>query len=207
MKTNMAVLHLKNKDPQKVYNLAGKVSTNMVANKLVFPNPDPTMEAFGVEITKLDACIKAKDGSKQKNQALADQAEVVHGMLKSEIIYVNKVADGDKTIILLSGFDCNEDSTVKDIPGKVLIKRIEDGSVSCSAKIYIEALVDADRYKVETATALTEVTDWKTVLDFGALNKLEIRNLIRGREIYIRVTGGNTHGWGMPSEPVVFIPR
>lgn len=207
MKTNMAVLHLKNKDPQKVYNLAGKVSTNMVANKLVFPNPDPTMEAFGVEITKLDACIKAKDGSKQKNQALADQAEVVHGMLKSEIIYVNKVAGGDKTIILLSGFDCNEDSTVKDIPGKVLIKRIEDGSVSCSAKIYIEALVDADRYKVETATALTEVTDWKTVLDFGALNKLEIRNLIRGREIYIRVTGGNTHGWGMPSEPVVFIPR
>lgn len=207
MKTNMAVLHLKNKDPQKVYNLAGKVSTNMVTNKLVFPNPDPTMEAFGVEITKLDACIKAKDGSKQKNQALADQAEVVHGMLKSEIIYVNKVADGDKTIILLSGFDCNEDSTVKDIPGKVLIKRIEDGSVSCSAKIYIEALADADRYKVETATALTEVTDWKTVLDFGALNKLEIRNLIRGREIYIRVTGGNTHGWGMPSEPVVFIPR
>lgn len=207
MKTNMAVLHLKNKDPQKVYNLAGKVSTNMVANKLVFPNPDPTMEAFGVEITKLDACIKAKDGSKQKNQALADQAEVVHGMLKSEIIYVNKVAGGDKTIILLSGFDCNEDSTVKDIPGKVLIKRIEDGSVSCSAKIYIEALADADRYKVETATALTEVTDWKTVLDFGALNKLEIRNLIRGREIYIRVTGGNTHGWGMPSEPVVFIPR
>ena len=207
MKTNMAVLHLKNKDPQKVYNLAGKVSTNMVTNKLVFPNPDPTMEAFGVEITKLDACIKAKDGSKQKNQALADQAEVVHGMLKSEIIYVNKVAGGDKTIILLSGFDCNEDSTVKDIPGKVLIKRIEDGSVSCSAKIYIEALADADRYKVETATALTEVTDWKTVLDFGALNKLEIRNLIRGREIYIRVTGGNTHGWGMPSEPVVFIPR
>ena len=207
MKTNMAVLHLKNKDPQKVYNLAGKVSTNMVANKLVFPNPDPTMEAFGVEITKLDACIKAKDGSKQKNQALADQAEVVHGMLKSEIIYVNKVADGDKTIILLSGFDCNEDSTVKDIPGKVLIKRIEDGSVSCSAKIYIEALADADRYKIETATALTEVTDWKTVLDFGALNKLEIRNLIRGREIYIRVTGGNTHGWGMPSEPVVFITR
>jgi hypothetical protein len=200
-------LHLKNKDPQKVYNLAGKVSTNMVTNKLVFPNPDPTMEAFGVEITKLDACIKAKDGSKQKNQALADQAEVVHGMLKSEIIYVNKVADGDKTIILLSGFDCNEDSTVKDIPGKVLIKRIEDGSVSCSAKIYIEALADADRYKVETATALTEVTDWKTVLDFGALNKLEIRNLIRGREIYIRVTGGNTHGWGIPSEPVVFIPR
>ena len=207
MKTNMAVLHLKNKDPQKVYNLAGKVSTNMVANKLVFPSPDPTMEAFGVEITKLDACIKAKDGSKQKNQALADQAEVVHGMLKSEIIYVNKVAGGDKTIILLSGFDCNEDSTVKDIPGKVLIKRIEDGSVSCSAKIYIEALADADRYKIETATALTEVTDWKTVLDFGALNKLEIGNLIRGREIYIRVTGGNTHGWGMPSEPVVFIPR
>ena len=207
MKTNTAVLHLKSKDPQKTYNLAGRVYTNMLASSSVFPNSDPTMEEFNTEITKLDTAIKAKDGSKQKNQAVVDQTDVVYAMLKSLLFYVNKVADGDKTIILLSGFDCSDEPTKHDKPEKALIKRVEDGSTACSVKIYLEPLVDADRYKVEIASSLGENTKWETILDFGTLNKLEIKDLIRGKEIYIRVSGGNIYGWGTPSEPVVFIPR
>jgi hypothetical protein len=207
MKTNIAVLHLKTKEPQNVYNLSGKVNTCMVAAKSTFPDPDPTMEAFGAEITKLDTNIKAKDGSKVKAQAVIDQVAVVYGMLKSLIIYVNKVANGDMAIILLSGFDCNNDKMEHGIPGKALIKRIEDGSVACSAKIFLDALADADRYKVEISTTPDDPESWKTVIDFGGLNRLEIRDLTAAQKIYIRVSGGNTHGWGMPSEPMVFIPR
>lgn len=207
MKSNTAVLHLKSKDPQKVYNLGGKVNTNMEANKAVFTSPDPTMEKLAAEILKLDTAIKAKDGSKVKAQAIIDQTDVVYNMLKSLIIYVNKVADGDIAVILLSGFDCNSEPVQHDIPGKALIKRIEDGSVSCSAKIYVETLYDADRYKVETTTTQDDAESWKTALDFGGLNKLEIRDLTAAQKIYIRVSGGNTHGWGSPSEPFAFIPR
>jgi len=207
MKTNIAVLHLKTKEPQNVYNLSGKVNTCMVAAKSTFPTPDPTMEDFGVEVTKLDTNIKAKDGSKLKNQAIIDQTDVVYGMLKSLIIYVNKIANGDMAIILLSGFDCNNDPIEHGIPGKALIKRIEDGSVACSAKIFLDALADADRYKVETTITPDDADSWKTVIDFGGLNRLEIRDLTAAQKIYIRVSGGNTHGWGVPSEPMVFIPR
>jgi len=207
MKTFTAVTHLKNKEPQKVYQLSGKVQTNMVTNQTVFPDPDPTMAVFSTEVTKLDTLIKSKDGSKQKNQAIQDQADLVYDWLKSLIGYVNKVSAGDKTIILLSGFDCNDEPVKRDRPAKALIKRVEDGNVSCSAKIFVEALVDADRYKVEICTSLTEPANWITVLDYGTLNKLEIRNLTRGQEIYIRVSGGNSYGWGICSEPVVFIPR
>lgn len=207
MKTNTAVLHLKSKDPQRTYNLAGKVNTNMAANSSVFPNPDPSLGEFNSEITKLDTDIKAKDGSKQKNQAIVDQTEIVYAMLKSLLYYVNKVANGDKTIILLSGFDCSDEPTKHDKPEKALIKRVEDGSTACSAKIYVEPLADADRYKVEISSSLVEDAKWETILDYGTLNKLEIKNLIRGKEIYIRVSGGNIYGWGTPSEPVVFIPR
>ncbi|MDD4993687.1 MAG: hypothetical protein PHR83_15805 [Paludibacter sp.] len=207
MKTNIAVLHLKSKDPQKVYNLGGRVYTSILAAKSTFPTPDPTMEDFGSEVTKLDTNIKAKDGSKLKNQAIVDQTEVVYGMLKSLIIYVNKIANGDMAIILLSGFDCNNDPVEHGIPGKALIKRIEDGSVACSAKIFLDALPDADRYKVEISTTSDDPESWKTVIDFGGLNRLEIRDLTAGQKIYIRVSGGNTHGWGVPSEPMVFIPR
>ena len=82
MKTNTAVLHLKNKDPQNVYNLGGRVYTSMFASKAIFSAPDPTIEDFGVEITKLDTFIKAKDGSKIKAQAVIDQTDVVYIMLK-----------------------------------------------------------------------------------------------------------------------------
>jgi hypothetical protein len=207
MKTNTAVLHLKSKDPQKVYNLAGKVNTSMVASKSTFTTPDPTMEVFGAEVTKLDTAIKSKDGSKLKNQVVIDQTEVVFGMLKSLIIYVNKVANGDMAIILLSGFDCNNEPVQRGIPGKALIKRLEDGSVPCSAKIFMDALTDADRYKVETTSTPDDAESWETVIDFGGLKKLEIKDLVAGQKIYIRVSGGNTHGWGTPSEPMVFIPR
>jgi len=207
MKTNTAVLHLKARDPQKVYNLGGRVYTSILAAKSTFTTPDPTMEELGVEVTKLDAAIKAKDGSKLKNQAIVDQTDVVFGMLKSEIIYVNKVANGDMAIILLSGFDCNNEPMEHGIPGKALIKRIEDGSVPCSAKIFLDALTDADRYKVEITITPDDAESWKTVIDFGGLNRLEIRDLTTAQKIYIRVSGGNTHGWGVPSEPMVFIPR
>ena len=207
MKANTAVLHLKNKDPQKVYNLAGKVYTSMDAAKTTFPSPEPTMEAFDVEVTKLDTAIKAKDGSKLKNQAVIDQAVIVYNMLKSLIIYVNKVADGELSVILLSGFDSNSEPVQHNVPGKAVINRLEDGSVSCSVKIYMDALSDADRYKVETTTTPDDVESWETQIDFGGKNKLEIRNRIAAQKIYIRVMGGNTHGWGIPSEPMAFIPR
>jgi len=207
MKTNTAVLHLKNKDAQEVSQLSGRVSTNMTANKTKFPNPDPSLEVMDAETVKLNTAIKSKDGSKVNNQLIEDQTKVVHGMLKSQAMYVNKEAQGDKTVILLSGFDCNNERTSKDIPGKALIKRVEDGTVACSAKIFVDALDGADRYKVEITTTPADPASWKTVLDFGALNKMEIRNLTRGQEIFIRVTGGNTHGWGIASDMVPFIPR
>jgi len=207
MKTNTAVLHLKSRDPQKVYNLAGKVYTSMFAAQRIFQGTDPTIEAFGTEVTKLDAAIKAKDGSKIKTQLIIDQTDMVYGMLKSLTLSVNRIAAGDTAIILLSGFDCNNEPTLHDIPAKAVIKRIEDGSMACSAKIYMDALPDADRYKVDTTTTPDDAESWETQIDFGGLKKLEIRDLVAAQKIYIRVSGGNTHGWGAPSEPMAFIPR
>jgi hypothetical protein len=206
MKTHTAVLHIKNKEPKSVASLGGRVHTSMVAHKETFPDPDPTIEVFGKEIERLYTVIKEKDGSKIKNQTIIDQTNVVYAMLKSQLGYTNKVAGGDKSIILLSGFDCNSEPIPHEIPGKALIKRVEDGNTVCSAKIYVEPLAEADRYKVEITTS-TDPDSWETILDFGVLNKIEIRNLTRGKETYIRVTGGNRHGWGIASEPVAFIPR
>jgi hypothetical protein len=207
MKKSLAVLHLRTKMPSKVLHLAGKVHLNMTTNVEAFPQPDPTMEELDTELTKLGALLSSKDGRKVINQSIADQTDIVHRLLKKLCVYVNTVAKGDKMTIVLSGFDCSKDAATRPLPEKAVVKRIEDGKVRCSAKIYIYVLANANRYKVEITTDLNNPAGWRTVLDHGSLNTLEIGNLTYLQETYIRVTGGNTHGWGVPSEPVLFVPR
>ena len=207
MKKNTAVLHIKGKEPQKVYMLGGKVYTSMLAAQSVFIVTDPPLETFGTEVTKLDTAIKARDGSKIKAQAVIDQTGVVYDMLKSLVYGVNKLANGDMSIILLSGFDCNDEPMQHDIPEKAVIKRLEDGSLPCSIKVFLDAVSDADRYKVEISTTPDDPKSWSTVTDLGSLKKLEINNLVALQKVYVRVSAGNTHGWGIPSEPMAFIPR
>jgi hypothetical protein len=81
---------------------------------------------------------------------------------------------------------------------------VEDGSTAQSVKMYVESLEYADRYKVEVAT--NQNGPWSTTLDFGTLNRLEFTSE-RGKEILIRVSGGNCYGWGIPSDAASFIPR
>jgi hypothetical protein len=205
MKEFSAVLHLRSKEPRGIYELGGKVFSCLTAQAATFPNLDPPIATLGTEVNTLDTLMNGKDGSKRQNVLIANQAEVVYKILKLYVFYVNKVAQGDQAIILLSGFDCNNEPTPRTLPNKALIRRIEDGSLSGSVKIYAEALEYADRYKVENAT--TSTGEWKTLLDHGTLNKLEFNGMERGKEIWLRISGGNSKGWGDPSEPVSFIPR
>jgi hypothetical protein len=190
-----------------VYKLAGHVIAQLNLNVAVFPSPDPTVAALTTENTKLDAAIKAKDGSHQKNKACDAQSLVVFNLLKMELAYVNKIAKGDKANILLSGFDSSNEPSPHEIPDMVVIKRIEDGKAPHSAKIFIEPLNGAEHYKVESTITPDNATSWKTVLDPASLHHLVITGLVRGQETWFRVTGGNSHGWGTPSESVPFLPR
>ena len=205
MKSFTAVLHCKVRDTEKLYQLARKVHTFLNTNQDIFTSPDPDLAKLLVELNKMKDCLNAKDGSKQKNLAIIDQTVVLCTLLKDYIVYVNKIAKGDRAIILLSGFDCNDEPAIREIPARALIKRIEDGSTPCSFKIYAERVNGADRYKVEIATNIDG--PWTTVTDHASLRNMEMRDQIRGLTIYIRISGGNTLGWGPPSEPAAFMPR
>ncbi len=205
MKSFTAVLHCKVRDTEKLYHLAQRVHISLSSNLDLFVNPNPDLDKLQAEFSKMGNCLNAKDGSKQKNQAITDQSVVLCTLLKDYIVYVNKIALGDRTIILLSGFDYNDEPAIREIPARALIKRIEDGSTPCSFKVYAERVDGADRYKVETATNIDG--PWTTVTDHASLRNMEMRDQIRGLTIYIRISGGNTLGWGPPSEPAAFMPR
>ncbi|MBB3187517.1 hypothetical protein [Microbacter margulisiae] len=207
MITYAAVLHLRNKNPQAVAELGGRVAAHLEAHKDIFPAPDPAPALLEAEAEKLSASIAAKNGSRLINLNVKNQAVVVRALLKAEIFYVNKVAQGDRKTILLSGFDCNNDPVLRSIPGKAVIRRVKDGNTACSVKIFVEPLADADHYKVEITTTPDDPDSWRAVFDYVSLKKLELRDLPRAKEICIRVSGGNIYGWGTPSEMVSFLPR
>jgi len=209
MKTSIvAVLHLaSSKDSASIYVLGGRIFTAMFANQTIFPKPDPELEAFSDELKMLDSLMKAQDGSDRLIQSLANQSELVYASIKSLCFYVNKIAKGDKTIIGISGFDCKQEASEHPIPDKAIIKRIEDGSTEHSAKILVFVLDSADRYNVEITTTPIDSESWKLVLNAVSSKKLEITGLTRGQEIWFRVTGGNTHGWGPHGDAVAFVPQ
>jgi len=209
MKTSfVAVLHIGSlKDTQNIYVLGGRVCTAMQAQQTIFSDPDPSMTEFLKELTALDNLIKSQDGSDKLAQALVKQTEKVYQYLKNLCFYTNKVANGDKQIIGLSGFDCRLDASLHGIPDKAIIKRIENGSVEHSAKIYIIIPADADRYNVEISLTPNDDKSWKMVLNAVSSINLEITGLTRGQEIWIRVTAGNTHGWAAHSDVVSFVPQ
>jgi len=209
MKTSfMAVLHIgSSKDSTAVLLLAGRIVAALTTNKTTFPEPDPTLVDFGTRVTLLDTYIKSKDGSDLNKQTIVKQSQLVYDDLKDLANYVNKIAKGDKAIIILSGFDFDSEAVEHSIPEKVIIKRIENGSTEHSAKIYVIPDADADRYMVETTTTPSDANSWKLVLNSVPSNKLEIPSLSRGTEIFIRVAAGNTHGWGPHSDATGFIPQ
>ena len=209
MKTSfVAVLHIgSSKDSQSIYLVGGRVYTALLANTTTFKTPDPSLSTVLTELTKLDSLIKSQDGSDNLVQALQNQSELVYKILKNLCFYVNKVADGDKTIIGLSGFDCKSEASQHNIPEKTIIKRIENGSVEHSAKIYIIKPAGADRYNVEISSTPTIDDSWKMALNAVPSINMEINGLTRGQEIWVRVKAGNTHGWGPFSEMVGFVPQ
>jgi hypothetical protein len=209
MKTSfIAVLHIGSpSDYITVYIVGGRVLTSLQNNATVFINPDPSLATLSGALELLDTLIKSKNGSDEIDQKIDDQSLKVYNLLKDLAFYVNKIAKGDKTIIILSGFECKEESIPHEIPGKVQIDRIENGSTEHSAKIFVKSVADADRYNVEMTYTSNDPDSFKIALVAVSRHNMEIQNLLRGKEVFLRISAGNTHGFGPHSDIVGFIPQ
>jgi hypothetical protein len=202
----IAVLHLRSKTPTNVYQLAGKVYASMSENQAKFPNQASLLATLLTENTKLNDLIAGNNGSDKKQFDLESQTDNVLDILKDLIAYVNLIAKGDKSIILLSGFDCNNEPVKHEAPGKPVIRKVKDGKTACSVKLIVEADAVSDKYKVQTTSTPLDPNSWEDALE-GSRNNLELKELPYAKELYLRVKAGNTHGWSDPSDAVAFVPR
>jgi len=205
-KTWIAVLHLKYRNPTNIYQLAGKVYANMSANITMFGNQETTLTELKKQNDELLKRISSNDGTENAQLDIDTQTDTVFDLLKDLIYTVNKIAKGNKSIIVFSGFDYNDEPAEHAIPDKPIIRKAVDGKTKCSIKLFVEAQINADRYRVETTTTPLDPTSWKEALE-ASRNNLELKDQTYAKEVHLRVLAGNTHGWSIPSDTVVFVPR
>ena len=208
-KKYVTVLHINSyKDFDSVHNLSTKVINSLTANVATYAVPNPTVAVITTETNTLKTNIgDAKSGNHQKVQARNEQSLKVLNLLRTESNYVNTIANGDRAIILLSGFDASNEPAPHAIPDKVIIKRIEDGKTAHSAKIFIVPADAGLLYTVQMYKITDTTKTFVTVLKATNSRKLVLENLDRGVEIFIQVCAMNARGEGDWSETSAFMPR
>src|SRR5687767_13350593 len=120
---------------RKVAELCKRVIGALRENATDFPSPEPAADDLEIEHDKLRELIGLAVGDRIKKEERNQQAEVVFGMLKQELRYVNRVARGDKVLVLKSGFDAGKEWQRHGNPKAPVIAKIEDGPEPCSARI------------------------------------------------------------------------
>jgi len=204
-----AVLNISTKkDAGEVLSLLNKVIIGLGENKTVFTAPDPTVEALEAGEKALSRLIiEASNGDRREIEARNALSVKVYQLLKYAAQYVSRVADGEREVILLSGFSANSEPAQGKAPGQARIRAIKDGKLPQSAKIILEPLGMPVRLQIQLSTDSSDATAWKLVLETTDSTKVELNGLERGKEIYFRVVALNKYGQGEWSEATSFIPR
>ena len=106
-----------------IVSLCQRVKEKMEENKVVFSNPPAALAAITTKLPAFQvSLVKAKSRDKEmvaiKNQLKAE----IMALLEELAEYVTVVCDGNRALILGSGFDVTEEQTVSKTPSIELIE-------------------------------------------------------------------------------------
>ncbi|MHB8259902.1 MAG: fibronectin type III domain-containing protein [Bacteroidia bacterium] len=209
------VMHCGPLQPKKLNTLLNKVIADRTANATTFPLVEPAIGLLEAEVTPFaNAIANAKGGGITATAVLHKEAIKVHGLLKQGLPGVNLVSDGDKTTILLSGYDASLEKEPATIPNIPVVDRIEEGPIHGSIKIFLARTHNALAVKKVKRTLIVEMkptgaadSAYKIVLLTGSATKLIVPNLTKGVEQDICVSAMNAKGTSKRSNVVSYIPQ
>jgi hypothetical protein len=200
------VMHVSRNQYMKIINLGNKVVGFLTTNALMFPAITNDAAALKPEVELLEQYQGKVDGGSELDTANRDdQAKIVYDMLIENLPDVDKVADGDKPTILLSGYDASLEPQPKDLPGTPTITKITDGPVDHSAKVHLDNF-EVGAFHIAEYRKVGE-QDWKLGKQTRNSRDLIITGLVKAEEIEVRVADQNTAGKGTYTQPMTFLPR
>jgi len=176
---------------------------NVVAKftgNVLLPTPIPTLAEVVAALDKFEAdIIAARDGGHLANAIMRDSEIALDKMFRSLAHYVERIADGDETIILSAGFQATKDLTSRI---KAPLSAF-DGDHSGSIKISYKANDRAGSYIIQWSKDALPTTDsgWE-VLATVTQTTYVLNNLVVGCYYYFRVAAVTPDGVTEFSAPI-----
>ena len=176
------------------------VITKLTGNTL-FPTPDePLTQAKTVVDTLENAFLATKDGSRTAISAMHDAEDVADGVFRNLAAYVDRIAVGNETAILSSGFHISKQPATTQKPDI----DAQDGDNSGSVWIVARAVDKAGAYQWQYAKdALPEnEADWKDAA-ISTQSYYELTGLDVACKYYFRVAAITPTGKSDFTSPVM----
>jgi hypothetical protein len=209
LKVALAVMHCLKTQPQKVIDLAIKLLAYLYVNILEYATPPISKVNFEKQKNAAsDAQGKVKDGSVTDTSKRDDEVETLHDMMKLQILpYVNGLYRGDRSNLLLSGYDVADESMPHPVPDAPIIKSIVRGKLPHSAKINLEKTKNPLGKKREKLTYFVLRADadgpdenFKLVLTTTSMFKLVVTHLTPDKlnvfKVYVSNATGSSENCG-----------
>lgn len=166
----------------------------------IFANPDESMEAATSATDKLEVdYLAASGGGRAATAAMHASETEVNEIFRVLAAYVDRIAKGDETIILLSGFNTSKQPIAKQKAELAVVSGANSGTVKLAAKAIKGAGSYIWQYCINTPT---NEKDWITG-GFSTQASFEISGLTSASKYYFRFAAITSEGTTDFSTPVL----
>ena len=178
------------------HQLAHRVLISMRENMDLFPNTDPPIEQLEETYSQLSQATteaRYRDILKIecKNQLLARMKRELHQLS----LYVSRISNGDREIILASGFDCSKEYSIIGVAPKATNFRVtpqinNPGTVKFKIDVWDKATAYLFEYRKVGDETWTSILSTKSTL---VCTGLEPRVLYEARVAYVTTNPKRTY--------------
>lgn len=181
------------------------VVSDMTANALMFPTPDVPLDDLQTALDDFQLKIVAASGGGPVQTAEMHKArQKVEGMLHLNGLYVDRIAQGDITIMLSSGYHVSKDPVRGPKPEFWVEMGPRPGEVLLGCKALRQA--GAYIWMMNPEDDPADEANWKNV-GYSTQAKGCITDLDSGTRIWFRYCAITRYGLTPPSDPIrILVP-
>lgn len=177
-----------------------KIIANLTANATTFPTPDVELTVLTGDVNKLDANFQASlGGSHLATSQMRETEKAVDEKFRIIAKYVDKIANGNESIILLAGFYPTRQPASSQREHFTAENGANPGEIILRCKAFPNARSYTWQYS-EINLPLKE-EDWKYA-GTSTQSRFTVRNLVSMVKYWFRVAPVTAQGMQAWSEPI-----
>jgi hypothetical protein len=169
------------------------ILTSMTGNTN-FTTPTPTLAAITTARTNFDTALTvAQTRDLNKIAAKNDKRQILVGLLKQLVNYVELIANGNRTVLLSSGFDLAKDGSEMPILGDIINFTLKDGMAQGSVVSECNGVANVVSYiHGYTADPYSAASVWTE--EFSTSASFTHINLQSGQKYWFRIKAMGRNG-------------